>query len=172
MTLSDLSIQRPVLTWVMMASLVVFGLMGYTRLGVDHFPDLEFPMVSVNATLEGASPEGIEEDVTDVLEEQLNTIAGLRELRSTSLPGTAVITAEFELGTEIDVVVQDVRDKIAAARYRLPPELEPPIVSKDLYQGSGAVLWTALQTDRSTVEASEYLRRFIRPALETIPGVA
>ena len=150
MTLSDLSIQRPVLTWVMMAVLVVFGLLGYTRLGVDHFPDLEFPVVGVTASLEGASPEGIEEDVTDVIEEQLGTIAGLRELRSTSLPGTAVITAEFQLGTNIDVVVQDVRDKIAAARYRLPPELDPPIVSKDMYRGGGSIMWTALQTDRAS----------------------
>ena len=77
MTLSDISIRRPVLTWVMTASLVVFGVLGYVRLGIDQFPDMEFPTVVVSAILEGATPEGLEEDVTDVLEEQLNSIASV-----------------------------------------------------------------------------------------------
>ena len=78
MTLSDLSIERPVLTWMMMVALGVFGVLGYSRLGVDQFPEMEFPMVTVNATLEGATPEGIEEDVTDPLEERFTTISGIR----------------------------------------------------------------------------------------------
>ncbi|GAF90678.1 unnamed protein product, partial [marine sediment metagenome] len=76
MTLSDISIQRPVLTWMMALALLVFGLLGYLRLGVDQYPDMEFPQIEVIAVLEGATPEGIEEDVTDVLEEHLNTISG------------------------------------------------------------------------------------------------
>ena len=84
MSLSDISIQRPVFTWVLMFGLILFGVLGYTRLGVDQFPEMDFPMVVVTARLDGASPEGIEEDVTDVLEEQLNAIGGVRTLRSTS----------------------------------------------------------------------------------------
>jgi HAE1 family hydrophobic/amphiphilic exporter-1 len=99
MTLSDLSIQRPVLTWMMMLALLVAGFMGYSRLGVDQFPPMTFPVVMVVANLEGASPEGMEEDVTDVLEEQLNTIAGVRNLRSTTLAGVSQIFVEFELGS-------------------------------------------------------------------------
>ena len=126
MTLSDLSIDRPVLTWMMILALVVFGVLGYNRLGVDMFPNMEFPVLSVTAMLENATPEGMEEDVTDVLEEGFNTIAGVRKISSTSYRGASSIQVEFELGTDLDVAVQEVRDKVAQARYELPPEVEPP----------------------------------------------
>ncbi|MBM4337555.1 MAG: efflux RND transporter permease subunit, partial [Deltaproteobacteria bacterium] len=92
MSLSDLSIQRPILTWMMMLALVVFGVLGFQRLGVDQFPNMEFPVLTVLAELSGASPEGIEEDVTDIIEERLNTIAGVRSIRSTSSQGFALVT--------------------------------------------------------------------------------
>ncbi|NNL65533.1 MAG: efflux RND transporter permease subunit [Myxococcales bacterium] len=171
MTLSDLSIRRPVLTWMMTLALIVFGVLGYQRLGVDQYPNMEFPVLTVNAVLEGATPQGIEEDVTDVLEEQLNTIAGVRKLRSSSFPSAAQITVEFELGTDLDIAAQDVRDRISQARFRLPPELEPPTVSK--FNSNGfPVLWTTIRTERPLAETSEYVRRQINPLLETIPGVA
>ena len=171
MTLSDLSIRRPVLTWMMTLALIVFGLLGYQRLGVDQYPNMEFPVLTVGAVLEGATPQGIEEDVTDVLEEQLNTIAGVRTLRSSSYPSAAQITVEFELGTDLDIAAQDVRDRISQARFRLPPELEPPTVSK-FNSNSFPVLWTTIRTERPLAETSEYVRRQINPLLETIPGVA
>ena len=171
MTLSDVCIQRPILTWMMILALIVFGVLGYNRLGVDQFPSMDFPVLSVTAVLEGASPEGIEEDVTDVLEEQLNTIAGVRTIWSTSAEGAAQITVEFELGTDLDVVVQDVRDKVAMARMGLPVDLEPPVVGKFSVDDS-PVLWIPIQSKRSPVETSEYVRRQMNPYLETIPGVA
>jgi len=171
MTLSDVSIRRPILTWMMTLALIVFGALGYQRLGIDQFPNMEFPVLTVTAVLDGATPEGIEEDVTDVLEEQLNTIAGVRSLRSTSYPGASLISVEFELGTDLDVAAQDVRDRIAQARFLLPPELEPPTVSK-FNSNSFPVLWTTIRTDRSLVETSEYVKRNVNPTLETIPGVA
>ncbi len=171
MTLSDISIRRPVLTWVMTASLVVFGVLGYVRLGIDQFPDMEFPTVVVSAILEGATPEGLEEDVTDVLEEQLNSIASVASLRSTSSPGEARIDIEFELGTDLDVAVQDVRDKVSQARYLLPPEVEPPLVRR-INPGDQAIIWAPLQSDRPVVQTSEIVRRLIKPEIETIAGVA
>ena len=126
----DLFIRRPILTWMLILSLVVFGLLGYTRLGVDQFPKMEYPVVTVNAQLEGANPEVKEEDVTDVLEEYLNAIAGVRSLRSTTTQGMARVVVEFELGRDIEVAAQDVRDKVARARYELPRDLEPPVVDK------------------------------------------
>jgi len=171
MTLSDVSIRRPVLTWMMILALIVFGVLGYERLGVDQYPNMEFPVLTVNAVLEGATPQGIEEDVTDVLEEQLNTIAGVRALHSTSHPGASLIEVEFELGTDLDVAAQDVRDKIAQARFLLPPALEPPTVSK-FNPNSFPVLWTTIKSERPLVETSEYVERHINPLLETIPGVA
>jgi HAE1 family hydrophobic/amphiphilic exporter-1 len=170
MTLSDLSIQRPVLTWMMMLALVVAGGLGFSRLGVDQFPPMEFPVVMVVATLEGASPEGMEEDVTDVLEENLNTIAGVRELRSTTLEGTTQIFVEFQLGTDLDKAIQDVRDEVAKARRTLPKEVEPPVVSKTNFSDQ-PILWIPFNSHRPEVETSEYVRRYVKPMLETIPGV-
>jgi len=171
MTLSDLSIRRPVLTWVMMLALLVFGWLGYTRLGVDQFPDMEFPTVRVVALLEGASSEGIEEDVTDPLEEHLNSIAGLRSLRSTSAAGASTITVEFQLGIDIDVAIQDVRDKVSVARFMLPKEVEPPFISK-MDPGQSPILWAPVITDRDIVQVTEIAKNYIKPELETIPGVA
>ena len=81
MTLSDLSVDRPILTWMMILALIVFGILGYNQLGVDQYPNMEFPVLTVDATLDGATPEGIEEDVTDVLEEYINTVNGVRNIR-------------------------------------------------------------------------------------------
>jgi hydrophobe/amphiphile efflux-1 (HAE1) family protein len=169
--LLELFIKRPILTWMLTLSMVVFGALGYARLGVDQFPKMEFPVVSVIAMMEGASPEVMEEDVTDVLEEQINTIAGVRELRSTSSQGGASIRVEFELDTDIDVAAQDVRDKIARARMELPQEVEPPIVDK-INPSSFPIMWIPILSERSAVELSEYTRRQIKPKLETVEGVA
>ncbi|MHC4494041.1 MAG: efflux RND transporter permease subunit, partial [Planctomycetota bacterium] len=171
MTLADLSIKRPILTWMMTLALIVFGVLGYQRLAIDRLPDMEFPVLTVTAELEGASPEGMEEDVTDVIEEQLNTLAGVRSLRSTTFQGAAEIVVEFELGTDLDIAAQEVRDKVARVRRLLPSELEPPVV--DNYDPSDhAILWVPFTSTRPAVETSEYVRRQVKPIFETIPGVA
>jgi HAE1 family hydrophobic/amphiphilic exporter-1 len=169
-TLSDLSVRRPVLTWMMTLALLVFGVLGYARLGVDQYPELEFPVVTVDARLEGASPEGVEEDVTDVLEERLNTISDLRTLRSTSHQGVARIEIEFELGTDLDVAIQNVRDQVAVASGRLPQGTETTVTRQD--NSSYAVVYAPVFTDRPIVEVTEYIKRHVKPVLETIPGVA
>ncbi|HEB89148.1 MAG TPA: efflux RND transporter permease subunit [Deltaproteobacteria bacterium] len=171
MSLSDLSIDRPILTWMMILALIVFGVLGYNRLGVDQFPDMEFPVLTVNATLEGATPEGIEEDVTDVLEEQLSTVAGVRNIQSTSYRGSSVIKVEFELGTDLDIAAQNVRDKVALARRSLPADLEAPVVGT-FNPNDQPILWIPLKISTSPTEASEFVRRRINPFIETIPGVA
>ncbi|MGH7337047.1 MAG: efflux RND transporter permease subunit, partial [Myxococcota bacterium] len=170
MTLSDVSIDRPVLTWMMTLALIVFGVLGYQRLGMDQFPKMDMPVLSVIATLEGADPEGMEEDVTDVLEEQLNTIAGVRSITSTTVSGASQIRVEFELGSDLDVMAQKVRDKIAAVRRELPSEMDPPVVS-DFDFNDQPILWVPFRTTLSEVDASEYIRREVTPVFETIPGV-
>jgi len=167
----DFFIRRPVLTWMLTLSLVVFGVLGYKRLGVDQFPELDFPVVTVMATLEGASPEVVEEDVTDILEESINTLAGVRSLESETVHGASSIRVEFELGIDIDVAAQDVRDKVAQARFQLPEDVEPPIVVKEDF-GDQPVLWVPISSNRPAVEVSEYVRTQIKPRIETIPGVA
>jgi HAE1 family hydrophobic/amphiphilic exporter-1 len=170
-TLSEVSIHRPILTWMMTLALIVFGVLGFMRLGVDQFPNLEFPVLTVQAGLEGATPEGIEEDVTDVLEEHLNTIGGIRSIRSTSYQGVALIVVEFELGTDLDIAAQDVRDKVALARVALPTALDPPVVGT-FDPNDSPDLWIPFDSRRPVVETSESVRRQVNPYLETIPGVA
>jgi HAE1 family hydrophobic/amphiphilic exporter-1 len=171
MTLSDVSIRRPILTWMMTLGLITFGVLGYTRLGVDQFPNMEFPVLSVTAVLEGASPEGMEEDVTDVLEEYLNTIAGVRSIRSTTYQGAARIRVEFELGVDLDIAAQDVRDKVAQASRELPRDIDNPVMGS-FDPNSQPVLWVPMAFERTEVETSEYIRRQVNPFLETISGVA
>ncbi len=171
MALSDVAIHRPILTWMMTLALLVFGVLGFMRLGVDQFPNMDFPVLTVQAALEGATPEGMEEDVTDVLEENLNTIAGVRSIRSTSYQGVALIVVEFDLDTDLDIAAQDVRDKAALARVELPVTLEPPVVGT-FDPNDTPVLWIPFDSHRSVVETSEAVRRQVNPYLETIPGVA
>ena len=171
MTLSDVSIQRPILTWMMILALVVFGVIGFLRLGVDQFPNMRFPVLTVQAALDGATPEGMEEDVTDVIEERVNTIAGVRSIRSTSYQGVAMITVEFELDKNLDVAAQEVRDKVGLARVELPAALEPPVIGT-FNPNDSPVLWIPVDSQRTAVETSEAVRRQINPYIETIPGVA
>ena len=167
----DLCIERPILTLMLTLSLVVFGVLGYNQLGVDQLPNMEFPVVTVTAQLEGASPEVMEEDVTEVLEEHLNTIGGLRTLSSTSFHGAATVVAEFELERDLDQATQDVRDKVARARWELPKELEPPVVDK-INMANRPILWIPINSDRPAVEVTEYLKYTMKPYLETVQGVA
>jgi hydrophobe/amphiphile efflux-1 (HAE1) family protein len=167
----DIFIRRPVLTWMLTLSLVVFGALGFVRLGVDQYPKMELPMVNVTSTLEGASPEVMEEDVTEVLEEQLNTISGLKRLTSRSRQGLSSISVEFELGQDLDRAAQDVRDRVSRARWELPKELEPPVVDK--FDVSGfPIMWIPITTERPQVDASEFVKEHIKPKVETIAGVA
>jgi HAE1 family hydrophobic/amphiphilic exporter-1 len=154
---------------MMTLALLVFGVLGYARLGVDQYPELEFPLVTVDARLDGASPEGMEEDVTDVLEERLNTISHLRSLRSTSYQGAARLEVQFELGTDLDVAIQDVRDQVAVAASRLPDGTETTVTRMD--NSSWAVVYAPVFTDRPIVEVTDYIKRHVKPVLETIPGV-
>ena len=124
MSLSDLSINRPVLTWMLMLALATFGVLGYSRLGVDRYPDMTFPFVGVVVRLEGASPTVMEDEVVDVLEESFATIEGVRHTYSEASQGVARVMMEFELEQDLDVAAQDVRDKLNMSTGRLPKEIE------------------------------------------------
>jgi len=128
--IADLSIRRPVLATMMVGSLTALGAISLPRIGVDLFPKIEFPYVAVAAMLPGATPETIETEITDVLEEEINTISGIDTLRSVSSEGLSQIFVQFELEEDADEKAQDVRDKVARARAELPLDVEPPIVEK------------------------------------------
>ena len=120
MKLSDISIKRPVLTSMLSAALVLFGVIGYTKLSVREFPDVDAPIISVSTFLRGANPRVIESAVTDILEEELSTVPGLRTLTSTSQEQFSNITLEFTLDRTVEEAAQDVRDKVSRVRGQVP----------------------------------------------------
>jgi multidrug efflux pump len=169
--LADLSIRRPVLTTVAMLALIVFGLLAYARMPVRELPDVEFPIVSIVTALPGASPEVVETEVTEVLEEEVSSIEGIRTITSESTDQVSRITVEFNLDRSVDVAAQDVRDKIARVRGDLPEEVEEPRVSK-LDIDAQAIMWIALTAQgRTPVELTDYADRVIKDRLQTLPGV-
>jgi HAE1 family hydrophobic/amphiphilic exporter-1 len=169
MRLSDTAIDRPVFTTMAMTALVLFGFLGYRAMGINRYPNVDFPTVSISTTLFGASPEVIESDVTDVLESQLNSIEGIRHIYSTSLQGLSQITVEFELGRDVDVAAQDVREKVSVVQDDLPEDAEPPVVSK-LDISAQPFMWIALMGS-SRQELGELARWTLRPRLQTLEGV-
>ena len=170
MFLSDVSIKKPVFATMMIAALILFGLISRQRMGVDLYPDIDFPIVTVTARLEVASPEVIETEVTDPLEDAVSTVEGVRHLTSHSSQGTSQVVIEFELETNIDVAAQDVRDKISRTRYMLPKEMDPPIVGKvDI--SARPIMWLGITGSMSKLELSMIADDIIKPMVETVPGV-
>ena len=171
MKLSDTAIRRPVLTSMVSAALVLFGMIGFLRLPVREFPDVDSPIVSVSTFLRGANPRVIESAVTDILEEELSTIPGLRTLTSSSVEQFSNITLEFTLDRDLEVAAQDVRDKVSRVRGRLPQDIEEPVVTK---QDADAqpFFWLALSGDNyDLLQLSDIADREVKMRLQTLTGV-
>lgn len=165
-------IRRPVLTIVVFVIMAIFGLYGYTQMPVRENPDVDFPIVSVNVVLLGAEPEVIETEIVEPLEQEINTIEGLKTLTSTAREQVGTITAEFELWRDIDVAAQDVRDRVDRARRELPDDIEEPIVQK-LDPDAQAIMWLALTGDDrwDAVQLTEYADKRIKERLQNVRGV-
>ncbi len=171
MTLSDLSIKNPVFAWMLMAALIIFGLLSYGRLGVSQLPDVDFPVVSITLTWEGAAPEVMESDVVDVAEDALMSIQGIRDISSSIRQGSATVTVEFELGREIDAAVQEVQNKIAQAQRLLPKEMDPPIVTK-VNPEDQPIMWLTVSSDTMPMrDLMEYVQDRLKDRFSTISGV-
>lgn len=168
----NLCIRRPVATVVVFLVIAIFGLYGYLQMPVRETPDIEFPIVSVNVVLPGAEPGVIETEIIEPLEEEINTIEGLKTLTSTAREQVGTVTAEFELWRDIDIAAQDVRDRVERARRDLPEDIESPIVSK-LDPDAQAGMWIALMGDErwDTVRLTEYADKVLKDRLENLRGV-
>lgn len=170
MSFINFCIRRPVFTIMMVSALGVFGIIAYFLLGVDQYPQIDYPYVVVQTKLRGASPDVMELDITDPLEEEINTIQGIRNLTSNSSEGFSEITVEFELDRDIDVAAQDVRDKVAIALERLPKDVEHPIVDK-LDPAANPIIWIAVQGNKPLKEISDYAHYDLKPKFQVLPGV-
>ncbi len=172
MFLPRLCIERPVLATVMSLALIVLGIVGYSRLPVRELPDIEFPIVSVSTVLPGASPEVVETEITEIIEEELNGVQGLDLLQSRSFEQVSNITLTFDLDRDIDAAAQDVRDRVARVAGNLPDDAEEPRVTKYDVNRS-PIMWIALYSDtRTPFETMDVADKFIRPRLESVPGVS
>ena len=153
--LAEISVKRPVLASVLILVLVVIGVLGYTRLPVDRFPKIEFPTVSVVTRLPGATPKEMETEVTDKIEEAVNTVAGIDELRSISSESISQVLITFVLEKNIDVAAQEVRDRIARIIPDLPDDADAPIIEK-LDPDAAPIMNLALVADRPVREITEF----------------
>jgi len=169
-SLPSFSVQRHVLTLMVSLVLVLFGIIGFVRLGLDKFPNIEFPYVSVVTTQLGADPQIIDKNITDVLEEVINQVPGVKSILSSSSIGASVIAIEFELEKNADVAYQEVKAKIDSVLKRLPDDADPPIVRK-VEVNASPVLWVALTGDRTLQDINTYADEVLKPRLETINGV-
>src|SRR2546429_5755214 len=171
MKLSEMSIRRPVLASMISAALVLFGVIGYTRLSVRELPDIDPPIISVSTNLTGANAQVVETAVTDVLEEELSTIQGLRTLSSSSSEENSQIILEFNLDRPVDIAAQDVRDKVSRVRGRLPVDVLEPVIAKQQADAQ-PFFWLALSSPNyDLMQLSDVADRLVKARLQSLAGV-
>jgi HAE1 family hydrophobic/amphiphilic exporter-1 len=170
MTLSDISIKNPVFAWMLMAALMIFGLIGYFRMGVSALPDVDFPVASITLSWQGAAPEVMETDIVDPVEDSLMGIQGIRDVSSSVLQGNATITIEFDLNKNIDVAVQEIQQKLAQAQRLLPKEMDPPIINK-VNPEDQPILWLSVYGDVPLRDIMGYVQDYLKDQFTTIDGV-
>lgn len=170
MTLPELSIKRHVLAYMLSAVLVLFGIVAYDRLGVDRFPDIEFPIVSITTVMPGANPEIVDASITNVIETVVNSIPGIDHIQSSSSPGVSIVAITFNLNKDVDVAFNEVQAKVNQVLRQLPDDADPPIVAK-VEIGATPIMWLALQGDRTQQQLNQYARNVLKKKLETIDGV-
>ncbi|WP_286739857.1 MULTISPECIES: efflux RND transporter permease subunit [Acinetobacter] len=171
MWFTRISVKYPVFTIMMMFCLMVLGLASWQRMGVEEFPDVDFPFVVIYTNYPGASPETVESEITKKLEDQINTISGLKQVISQSSEGLSMITAEFNLEVPSTMAAQDVRDKIASVTAEFRDEIQEPVVER-YDPTANAIMSIVFESDNMDLKAlSSYLDQRIVPQLRTVPGV-
>jgi HAE1 family hydrophobic/amphiphilic exporter-1 len=169
-SLPELAINRHIFAYMLSGVLLLFGLISFDRIGVDRFPEIEFPMISIRTILPGASPEIIDSSVTNIIETKVNSVPGIEHIQSTSAPGVSVIVVRFGLDKQVDVAFNEVQAKVNQVLPELPRQTDPPVVAKVEF-GSLPIMWLALTGDRTLQQLNQYARNIIKKRLETIDGI-
>jgi len=170
MSIPEISINRHVLAWMLSAVIALVGIVSYDRIGVDRYPFIDFPAISVTTILPGANPEIIDASVTNLIETAVNAVPGITHVQSSSSPGASVVRITFELNKNTDVAFNEVQAKINRVLSELPEDADPPIVAK-LEFGAIPIMWITLQGDRTVQQLNQYVRTVIKKRLENIDGV-
>lgn len=172
MNLTEISIRKPVLSWMIMGFCIIFGIICFNRMGVSQLPDVDFPMVNIKVTYEGAAPEIMELDVVDILESAIISIDGVEGINSSARRGSANISVEFDLDKNLDTAVSEIQTKISQSLGRLPSDVEAPIVSK-INPEDQPILWLAISNDQmSRRDLMTYVRDKVKDRLLSVSGVA
>jgi multidrug efflux pump len=173
MNISEVSLRRPVLAFVMNIILVLFGIIGFNFLGIRDYPAIDPPVVNVRTAYSGANADIIESQITEPLEKSINGIAGIKNIISSSSVGTSNINIEFELGIDLEAATNDVRDKVSQAIRSLPQDLpNPPVVAKADANSDAIISMTVQSTTRNSLQLTEYANNVLVERLQTIPGVS
>ncbi|BCX89242.1 hypothetical protein MIN45_P1614 [Methylomarinovum tepidoasis] len=165
-----LAIHRHVLTWMLNALIVLAGWVAFERIGVDRYPRIDFPMISVTTVLAGANPDIIDASITNVVESAVNSVPGIEHVQSDSFPGASVVRITFELEKDIDVAFNEVQAKVNQVLSELPDNAETPVVAKVEF-GAVPILWLTLSGDRTLQQLNQYARLHIKKRLENVAGV-
>lgn len=170
MTLADISIRRPVFAWMLMCGLMIFGFISFQRMGVSQLPDVDYPVVSIQLSWEGAAPAVMETDVVDIVEENMTAIQGVKDISSSIRQGSATVTVELELNRDVDVAVQDIQSKLSQAQRLLPKDIDPPIISK-VNPEDQPIVWLAVTGEVPLRDLMEYVQNHLKDRFTTINGV-
>ena len=170
MKLTEVCINRPVLAWMLMAATLVFGAVAFARIGISQFPDVDYPVISVSMTWEGAAPEVMEHDVIQPVEEAMSQVEGVRSVRSGAAPGSAWVTVELDLSRDVDAALQDVQSRLARAGRLLPRDMDPPIVSKSNPEDQ-PIMWVSVSGPFAPQMLADMARYRVADKLQTVSGV-
>ena len=170
MRLPEIAIKRPVFMTMVGLALIVFGVVAFPKLALDLFPKIDFPVVNISTKLVGASPEIMEVDVTNTIEEAVNTISGVKSITSRSMEEYSIVTVEFYLERNVEQAAQDVRDKVAAIKNQLPRDTEPSVIEK-ISPEDQPIIWIAVWGDRTIRDLTHYADKVLKRDIEKIPGV-
>jgi multidrug efflux pump subunit AcrB len=171
MTLPELSIKNPVFAVMLAAGMVGFGLLGYREMGVSQFPEIDFPVVSIEITNENSSPDTVDGDVTDIVEDSVAGVEGVDYIMSQSIESKSIVTVFFRLSRDIDVAMQEVQNAVAAARRKLPIEIDPPVITK-VNPNNLPVMWIALSSrSKPLTEISDFAEKEFKQLIANIPEV-
>lgn len=171
MRISDVSIRNAVFAWMLFSAFIIFGFISFLRLGVSQLPDVDFPVVNVAITLQGAAPEIMETSVVDPIEDAISSVEGVERISSVSKTGVANITVEFALDQNIDAAVQEVQTKVAQAQRLLPPTVDPPVITK-INPDDQPIIWLALTYEqKDPYFLMSYAKDYLKDRFTMVPGV-
>ncbi len=171
MSISEISIKKPVFAWMLMLGIMLFGYLGFKELGIGQMPDVDFPILNISVTWEGAAPEVMETDVVDIIEDAVMGIQGLKEISSSTQQGSANITLEFTLNRDIDVALQETQSKLSEVQRRLPLNIDPPIINK-INPEDQPIMWLGISNPNITLrELMEFVDKSVKDQFKILPGV-